>query len=96
LADRLVGRTEELAVVDRILAAVEAGDSAALELLGEPGIGKSRFLAEVSALAETRRMLVLTGAGSEFERELPFSVFVDALDEYLQSLEVETLDALDA
>jgi ATP/maltotriose-dependent transcriptional regulator MalT len=94
VSDRLVGRTEELAVVDRLLAGLEADEPAALELVGEPGIGKSRFLAEIAALAERRRMLVLSGSGSEFERELPFSVFVDALDEYLQSLDRARLDAL--
>ena len=39
--------------------------------------------------------LVLTGSASELERELPFWVFVDALDEYVQALEPRRLDALD-
>jgi tetratricopeptide (TPR) repeat protein len=38
---------------------------------------------------------VLSGSASELERELPFSVFVDALDEYVQGLEPSRLDALD-
>jgi DNA-binding NarL/FixJ family response regulator len=95
VTDRLVGRAAELGVVDDVLTALEAGRSRALELLGEPGIGKSRFLAEVAARAETRRMLVLAGSGSEFERDLPFSIFVDALDEYLQALDPSALEALD-
>lgn len=93
--DRLVGRGEELGIVDSVLAGLEAGRPAALELLGEPGIGKSRLLAEIAARAETQRMLVLVGAGSEFEREVPFSIFVDALDEYLQALDSEVLERLD-
>ena len=55
----------------------------AIELVGEPGIGKTRLLAELARLAETRGHLVLSGSASELERDLPFSVFVDALDEYV-------------
>ena len=47
LATHLVGRTSELSSVDRLLAEVAEGRSAALELVGEPGIGKTRFLAEL-------------------------------------------------
>ncbi|HEX9415923.1 MAG TPA: AAA family ATPase, partial [Gaiellaceae bacterium] len=45
--------------------------------------------------AELRRQLVLSGSASELERDLPFSVFVDALDEYLQSLELGRFAVLD-
>ena len=71
------------------------GGSAALELVGEPGIGKSRLVAELIARADTRGHLVLSGSASELERDLPFGVFVDAIDEYLQALEPRRLDALD-
>lgn len=64
-------------------------------LVGEPGIGKSRLLAELAARAEQRGQLVLSGSASELERDLPFSVFVDALDEYVQGLEPRRLEALD-
>jgi predicted ATPase len=38
---------------------------------------------------------VLSGSASELERELPFWVFVDALDDYLQGLDPRRLAALD-
>jgi ATP/maltotriose-dependent transcriptional regulator MalT len=41
-----------------------------------------------------RGHLVLAGAASELERELPYWVFVDALDEFLRSLEPDRRDAL--
>jgi DNA-binding CsgD family transcriptional regulator len=47
------------------------------------------------ARAEKRGHLVLAGAASELERDLPFSLFVDALDEYLEGLEPSVLDGLD-
>ena len=95
VTDRLVGRSEESAVLDRVLDAVDAGLPAALELTGEAGIGKSRLLTELATRADARNLLVLAGSGSEFERELPFSVFVDALDDYLRALDPGRFDDLD-
>jgi DNA-binding NarL/FixJ family response regulator/tetratricopeptide (TPR) repeat protein len=63
--------------------------------VGEPGIGKTRLLAELAARADARGRLVLSGSASELERDLPFSVFVDALDEYVRGLEPNRLAALD-
>ncbi|MDA0174448.1 AAA family ATPase, partial [Solirubrobacter taibaiensis] len=70
------------------------GRAAALELEGEPGIGKTRLLAELSRRADERGHLVLTGSASELERELPFWVFVDALDDYVRSVPPAVLDGL--
>ena len=89
--DHLVGRAEELSSLDRVLAEVDQGRSAATLLVGEPGIGKTRLLAEVAARADARGHLVLSGSASELERDLPFSVFVDALDEYVRGLGPEPL-----
>ena len=63
--------------------------------MGEPGIGKTRLLDELGLRADARGHLVLSGSASELEQELPFWVFVDALDEYLQGLEPRRLDFLD-
>ena len=95
VAEQFVGRSAELGSLKQALAELERGRPGALELAGEPGIGKTRLLAELGARADRRGLLVLSGRASEFERELPFSVFVDALDEYVQSLEPSRLDAVD-
>jgi DNA-binding CsgD family transcriptional regulator len=93
--DRLVGRGDELEAIDRVLAELDRGEPAALALVGEPGIGKTRMLAELAQRADERRFLVLTGSGSELESDVPFWVFVDALDEYLRGLDPTLLDALE-
>jgi ATP/maltotriose-dependent transcriptional regulator MalT len=95
LANHLVGRAEELGSLDCALAELDRGTVAAVELVGEPGIGKTRLLGELAARAEQRGHLVLSGSGAELERDLPFSVFVDALDEYVEGLEANWLAALD-
>src|SRR4051812_44263468 len=95
LTDQLVGRAEELGSFEQALAEVDSGEAAAIELVGEPGIGKSRLLAEFARHADTQGRLVLAGSASELERDLPFSVFVDALDEYLRGLDPDRLTGLD-
>ncbi|HXZ70871.1 MAG TPA: ATP-binding protein, partial [Streptosporangiaceae bacterium] len=90
-----MGRANELASLERILGEVDRGCPGAIELVGEPGIGKTRLLRELAARAGARGHLVLSGAASEFEQDLPFSVFVDALDEYVAGLEPDRLAVLD-
>ena len=62
---------------------------------GEPGIGKTRLLTELGVRADRHGWLVLSGSAAELEGELPFAVFVDALDEYLRSLAPHELGDLD-
>ena len=77
----LIGRDRELAELDDALSQVREGTRVAVELVGEPGIGKSRLLAEVRGRAEGRGFLVLEGRAAEFEYDIPFSVIVDALND---------------
>jgi ATP/maltotriose-dependent transcriptional regulator MalT len=95
LTRHFVGRAEQLGGFDEVLAEVDQGRAAAIELVGEPGIGKTRLLTEFAARADARGRLLLSGSASELERDLPFSVFVDALDEYLQGLDPNRLARLD-
>src|SRR5918995_3151930 len=94
-ADQLVGRAAELGVIDHALAELERRSFGALELRGEPGMGKTRLLSELAGRADALGHIVLSGSAAELETDLPFLVFVDALDEYLQALERRRLDALE-
>ena len=68
----LLGRETELEALTGLLDGVEQRGSALL-LRGDPGIGKSRLLAEVEAIARKRDMAVLTTTGVESEARLAFS-----------------------
>ena len=93
--DRLVGRDDELGSIALALGELDRGEPAAVALVGEPGIGKTRMLAELSERADARGHLVLSGSASDLERDVPFWVFVDALDEYLRGLDPAILESLD-
>ena len=92
---RLVGREVELAQLEGALAdATKSASVVAVE--GEPGIGKSSLLRELATLADGRKCLVLEGRATEIERNVPFAVFIDALDDYLASLNPRSFDFADA
>src|SRR4051812_39889775 len=92
--ERLVGRDAELQRIERLLDGLGRRSAAVLALVGEPGIGKTRLLAELETRATAREYLVLAGRATEFERELPFAVVVDALDRRLAELDPRRLEAL--
>jgi hypothetical protein len=93
--EHLVGRAAELSSLDGAMAGLERGKPVALVLAGEPGIGKTRLLAELAARGEASGCVVLSGSASELELDLPFWLFVDALDEYAAGLDPRRLASLD-
>src|ERR1700759_5545833 len=94
----LVGRTEEQDLLASLLGEV-ATRGQALVLRGEPGIGKSRLLAETARNARERGMTVLTAAGVQSEAHLPCACLHQMLRPVreraveLPSIQREALDA---
>ena len=68
---RLYGREAELAVLDDLLSKARAGNSGALVLRGDPGIGKTALLAAAVDRADGFRVISATGV--EEEAELPYA-----------------------
>ncbi len=62
--------------------------------MGAAGIGKTRLLAEVAARADARGHIVLRGAAADLERDIAFWVFIEALDEYVESVDPRRLGNL--
>jgi ATP/maltotriose-dependent transcriptional regulator MalT len=94
VSDRLVGRDPELGLLSAKIGAATAGEPGFIALSGEPGIGKTRLLAELADAASEREMLALQGSAAEFERDLPFGLLVDALDAYLEALDPAAFERL--
>ena len=90
----IVGREHEQHLAEQLLEETVAGAPRIVFVTGEPGIGKTSLLDELIGSAERRGCLALRGSAAEFEQELPFGLVVDALDEYLGSLEPRAFSRL--
>src|SRR6478736_2978984 len=66
------GRAGELKVIGALLTALSQGRGGVLVIEGPPGIGKSRLLTEVMALADTSGVRTLLGEAFEYQQAVPF------------------------
>jgi len=74
------GRAGELKVIGALMTAVAQGRGGVLVIEGPPGIGKSRLLTEVLALAEKAGVRALFGEAFEYQQTVPFfSLFMATL-----------------
>jgi len=95
MATELVGRDRELQLLTTRLEEAEGGSAQFAAVEGDPGLGKSRLLRELAERATGRGCVVLHGRAAEFEREMPFGLFVDALDSFLEAAPGSAFGALD-
>ncbi len=82
----LIGRRREVDAVTAALDRLEAGAGRCIQVLGDPGTGKSRLLAELRRRAAKRGMDVCTARAGESGSTVPFQVFVEALDDRVRRL----------
>jgi len=74
------GRAGELKVIGALVTAVAQGRGGVLVIEGPPGIGKSRLLTEVLALADKCGVRTLFGEAFEYQQTVPFfSLFMATL-----------------
>src|SRR5246500_1180528 len=74
------GRAGELKVIGALVAALVQGRGGVLVIEGPPGIGKSRLLTEVMALADKSGVRTLFGEAFEYQQTVPFfSLFMATL-----------------
>ena len=68
----LVGRRSELSAVEGLLQRAVDGHGAVVGVVGSPGIGKSRLMREVSAMADARDVEVFTAYCESHTSQVPF------------------------
>ena len=74
------GRADELKVIGALMTALAQGHGGVLIIEGPPGIGKSRLLSEVMALADKGGVRTLFGEAFEYQQTVPFfSLFMATL-----------------
>jgi predicted ATPase len=75
------GRADELKMIGALVTAVAQGRGGVLVIEGPPGIGKSRLLTEVLALADKCGARTLFGEAFEYQQTVPFfSLFMATLN----------------
>jgi AAA ATPase domain/Bacterial transcriptional activator domain len=82
----MVGRTQEFAVLSAAVDSAIGGGTAVVIVEGEPGIGKTRLLAEVAVLAGQREALVVWGRcveGNGVPTMWPWVQVVNAIVDHL-------------
>jgi len=67
----LIGREEEVAVLDELLDELAEGRGAIVAITGEPGIGKSRLVAEARSRREDRVRFLAT-QGISYAQDVPY------------------------
>jgi class 3 adenylate cyclase/tetratricopeptide (TPR) repeat protein len=89
----LVGRDTELGRLSGRLAEAAAGGGGLAMILGEPGIGKTRLMDELSEQAWRDGAFVLRGGCFEAEWSPPFAPFAEALGAHVATARPEELRA---
>ncbi|GIJ29892.1 hypothetical protein Vqi01_50540 [Micromonospora qiuiae] len=90
----IVGRDDERRVIEEKLAAARAGAGAAVFLVGEGGIGKSRLAAAAADLAYASGMRLMQGRSSTTGPLVPYRPLTEAILSLVRSGDAVDLDAL--
>jgi class 3 adenylate cyclase len=78
---RMVGREREMLLAERLLKDAYAGRGNLLFLTGGPGIGKSRFVSQVSCSGATAGFQLLSVSAQPFETLQPYSMWRQVLEQ---------------
>src|SRR5579862_8861636 len=76
---KLVGRAVEFGRLTRVLDQAAAEEPTVALVSGDAGMGKTRLVAELAAVAATRGFMVLSGRCAELGDSVPYLPLADAL-----------------
>jgi predicted ATPase/class 3 adenylate cyclase len=91
LCPTLIGRQDQLFILEDALLTAHRGESRFVALGGEAGMGKTRLATELAARAQRLDWEVLWGACSEAEFSLPYLPLVEAVGNYLSRQDTDRL-----
>ncbi len=87
----MIGRQRELISIIGRYEAARRGHANIVLVSGEPGIGKTCLLDEITRYAMQDGVVVLRGGASEAEGTPPYQPFLEALGRYIQDIPREQL-----
>jgi class 3 adenylate cyclase/tetratricopeptide (TPR) repeat protein len=89
-----VGRGRELAILNDFLVRAESGQGRALGVVGEPGIGKSRLLAEFRRQLPEGRITWVEGRCVSHGSSIPYLLVLDVLRSNCGIIETDTPEVI--
>jgi class 3 adenylate cyclase len=87
----LIGRQQELSLLEDALLEAHRGSGRFVVLAGEAGMGKTRLAEELQQRAKRAGTVVMCGTCSEGELSLPYLPFLEAIGNYLAGADVERI-----
>ena len=81
---RFVGRQDELAALLLAQTRAGAGHGQVVAVLGEPGVGKSRLVHELTRSPSTRGWLILKSSSASYEQASSYRPVIELLKAYFQ------------
>jgi DNA-binding CsgD family transcriptional regulator len=91
-----VGRDAEQRVIEQVLEAAGGGAAGIVQIIGEPGIGKTRLLGQLHECADRVGLAVLSSRGTEFDRDVPYGVLTDLVEDLVSGPYRDALDGMAA
>ncbi|HKC23697.1 MAG TPA: ABC transporter substrate-binding protein, partial [Thermoanaerobaculia bacterium] len=82
-----IGREKEIAELQRRLHGAVSGECQFAVIAGEPGIGKSRLVEQLTSLARARKIRVLSGRFVEQDRAFAHQGFCELVQDYFRGKE---------
>ena len=82
----LIGRNQELNILEKALQGVSRGSGGCILLTGEAGIGKSRLIEELKRQAASEKFTILQGNCFEQSLSFPYAPWIDALRAFFAPL----------
>ncbi|MGZ4120591.1 MAG: AAA family ATPase [Actinomycetota bacterium] len=89
----LVGRSEELSILEDALLAANRGQGSVVALAGDAGLGKTRLATELERRARSIGSEVLSGGCSEADLSLPYLPLLEAIGNYLAGADLDSVRA---
>ncbi len=89
-----VGRNDDLALLSNWQRQVETGQGRAVAIVGEPGIGKSRLLAEFRRRLAGDRVTWVEGRCQSYSTAIPYWLALDLLRSNCGIVETDSADAI--
>jgi class 3 adenylate cyclase/tetratricopeptide (TPR) repeat protein len=88
----VLGRTAERTMLTGRLGALQEGRGGLVVIDGEPGIGKSRLLADLLERAQARGLRSLTGAGDAIERTTPYHAWRNVFAQLVGVVDIDDIE----